>query len=107
MAKISFRHNGASLGFRELNWGITRLGRANDNDIKVDHPSLSSHHCEIELGLDFLVIRDCGSTNGSFLDGQRFTETRLEPGQALRFGDVEVTVERSLEAVSVPAIEVQ
>lgn len=107
MAKISFRYNGASLGLRELNWGVTRLGRADDNDIKVDHSSISSHHCELELGLDFLAIRDCGSTNGSFIDGQRITEARIEPGQSLRLGDVEVTIERSLDAVSVPEIELK
>jgi hypothetical protein len=105
MAKIWFRSNGISTAPRELNWGTTRLGRAEDNDLRLDHPSISSHHCQIELGLDFVLIRDLGSTNGTFIDGQRVAEARLEPGQALRLGDVEVLVERSLAQITVPEPE--
>jgi len=105
MAKIWFTSNGISTTPRELNWGLTRLGRSEDNDLKLDHPSISSHHCQIELGLDFVRIRDLGSTNGTFIDCQRIQEARLEPGQTLRLGDLEVVIERSLASITVPQVE--
>ena len=104
MAKIWFKCDGNSTTPRELNWGVTRLGRSDDNDVKVAHTSVSWHHCQIELGLDFVVIRDLGSTNGTFIDEQRIREARLEPGQTLRLGEVEAVVERSLDHVTVPEI---
>jgi hypothetical protein len=105
MARIWFKCDGVSTAPRELNWGVTRIGRAADNDVKLDHPSVSSHHCQIELGLDFLVVRDLGSTNGTFINGQPIQQARLEPGQTLRLGDVEAVIERSLDPVSVPKLE--
>jgi hypothetical protein len=102
MATISFRFGGVTTTPRELNWGVTRIGRADDNDVKLNHPSISAHHCQIELGLDFLLVRDLGSTNGTFIEGQPVREARLEPGQSLRLGDVEAVIERSLDPVSVP-----
>ena len=92
---------------QELNWGITRIGRASDNDVVISHPSISYHHCEIELGLDVLIVRDCDSTNGTFVNEQKIKEARVEPGQGIRFGQVAVRVEWSRESVVVPKPEVQ
>ncbi len=105
MAKIWFKSNGISTAPRELNWGVTRLGRAEDNDLRLDHASISSHHCQIELGLDFVLIRDLGSTNGTYIDGQRIQEARLEPGQTLCLGEIEAVVERAFGPVTVPQVE--
>lgn len=90
---------------RELNWGTTRIGRAADNDIAIAHASLSQRHCEIELGLGYLRVRDLGSTNGTFVADQGVTEAPLSPGDRLRLGLVTAVVEWSQEDVSVPVIE--
>jgi hypothetical protein len=105
MAKIFIQQEGAAVLPKELNWGITRIGRGGDNDIVIDHSSVSYHHCELELGLDYLVVRDCGSTNGTFVNGRRVADARLEPGQPIRFGQVPATVEWSCEEVHVPEIQ--
>lgn len=105
MARLTIHLEGRNARPMELNWGITRIGRGADNDIVIDHPSVSTRHCEFELGLDFLAVRDCGSTNGTFINGQQATEAQLDPGQTLRLGHVPVTVEWSREQVSVPVIE--
>lgn len=89
-----------------LNWGITRVGRADDNDFIIRHPSISAHHAEIELGLDFIRVRDCDSTNGTFVENQRVDGvTSIAPGQHLRFGDIPALIEQSQETVAVPSIE--
>jgi pSer/pThr/pTyr-binding forkhead associated (FHA) protein len=104
MASIHFRVGDRSLGSRDLNWGVTRIGRARDNDLVIDHPSVSTHHCELVLGLDSLVVRDCASTNGTFVDGKAVRESELHPGQVLRFGEIEGRLEYSEDRVSVPEL---
>jgi pSer/pThr/pTyr-binding forkhead associated (FHA) protein len=105
MARLFFQLDGANIGPKELNWGVTRVGRGEDNDVIIQHASVSYHHCELELGLDFLIVRDCGSTNGTFVANQPVKEARLEPGQPVRFGQVPVTLEWSREQVNVPKVE--
>ena len=106
MARLLIQTEGGPPESKELNWGITRVGRGNDNDIVITHPSVSYHHCEFELSLDLLVLRDVGSTNGTFVNDQKIQEVRVQPGQRIRFGQVLSTVEWVRESVVVPTIEV-
>ena len=105
MARLHIQLEGAPVLSKELKWGVTRIGRHEDNDVVIPHASLSQHHCEMELGLDFLKVRDLGSTNGTMVADQAVTEAFLAPGERLRFGQVSATVEWSQESVNVPAIE--
>jgi FHA domain-containing protein len=58
------------------------------------HTQISRAHAEIYWVGDVLYVRDCCSTNGTYVDGERVdTPRRLVPGQRLRLGlDVAVTV---------------
>src|SRR5574337_585809 len=47
-----------------------RLGRGLDNHFQIEHPSVSAAHCELVLGNDGVRVRDCDSTNGTFVDGK-------------------------------------
>ena len=51
--------------------GTLRIGRAGDADLVVDDPDLSRIHAELAVGPDGVTLRDCGSTNGSSIDGRR------------------------------------
>ena len=64
---------------------ITVLGRGTDADIRVEDPGVSRKHCEIVVGTPALV-RDMNSTNGTFLDGQRITESALADGSVVKIG---------------------
>ena len=64
---------------------ITRLGRGTDVDIRVEDPGASRNHCEIVLG-QTVYLRDLGSTNGTFLDGERVTEIPLYDGAVVHIG---------------------
>ena len=64
---------------------ITVLGRGTDADIRVEDPGVSRKHCEIVVGTPALV-RDLNSTNGTFLDGQRITESALADGAVVKIG---------------------
>ena len=39
------------------------------------------------------MIRDLNSTNGSFINGEKITETVLKPGQTLKLGNVELRID--------------
>jgi pSer/pThr/pTyr-binding forkhead associated (FHA) protein len=86
----------------ELKGEVTTIGRLEDNSFQVPDPSVSSHHCEVQLKGQDLHIRDLDSTNGSFISGQRITEAVLKPSQVLRLGQVEIRFEGDTPAVAQP-----
>jgi hypothetical protein len=47
----------------------TKLGRAETADVLLPHESVSELHAEIEFDGQGFVLRDCGSTNGTLVDG--------------------------------------
>jgi len=108
MAKLVILNQGLSGHSYDLKVGRTTIGRVDDNSFEISDPSVSSHHCEIHWrGGDAkeAFFRDLGSTNGSFLNGERIAEGVLTPGQSLRLGYVELSfVDDSAGAVPVPPI---
>jgi pSer/pThr/pTyr-binding forkhead associated (FHA) protein len=107
MARLIVKNGELSKPFIDLKWGVTRLGRAEDNDFPIDHPSVSSHHCEVTLDLNAVSVRDLGSTNGTFVNGQPVQQAALASGQSLLIGDVEFVLEHSSVAVAVPTVPVE
>src|SRR5215471_7558482 len=71
-----------------LRAGINHLGRSENNDFQVTHPSVSGSHCQITVTEKETLIRDLGSTNGTFVQGTPVIEAALENGQSVRLGDV-------------------
>ena len=69
---------------------ITVLGRDNTADVILDDPGISRQHTEIRVTTDgpHLVanIRDLGSTNGTFVNGERITSQRLTDGDRVNVG---------------------
>lgn len=64
------------------------VGRGNDVHLRMTHPSVSQKHAELTIENDFLVVRDCGSRNGTFVNGTRVTNPRqLMPSDLVQFGD--------------------
>ena len=68
----------------------TTIGRVEDNSFQIAEPSVSSHHCEVLLKGNDVVVKDLNSTNGTFINGEKITEAPLKPGQILRLGQVEI-----------------
>jgi pSer/pThr/pTyr-binding forkhead associated (FHA) protein/CheY-like chemotaxis protein len=62
------------------------IGRGVKNSLYMPDSGVSRYHAElIRLGKDFL-LRDLGSTNGSFVNDERISEHLLMDGDLLRFG---------------------
>lgn len=72
---------------------VTRLGRGADVDVRIDEPSVSRSHAQILVGAD-IVIRDDGSSNGTFVDGVQVRECALRDGSVIRLGLVSFTLRR-------------
>jgi hypothetical protein len=70
--------------------GANSIGRADSNDFKINHPSVSSAHCQIEVNNHLAVLRDTGSTNGTFVAGSPVQEGQLQHGQVVQLGGVEM-----------------
>ena len=71
------------------------VGRLEDNNFQIPAPSVSSHHCELILRGNDVVVKDLDSTNGTFINGEQVTEQMLPIGQTVRFGSVEARLEAS------------
>src|SRR5881396_874342 len=80
-------------GAFELEPGFNTLGRNPTNDFRVHDVTVSSFHCEIVVSEDSVLVRDLGSTNGTYIDGQPVQEAPLSPGQILRLGSAELRLE--------------
>src|SRR5690242_19619585 len=102
MAKLEIKTAGLGHQVIELRLGVNRLGRAADNDVQLEHPSVSATHCELLLGCGPIAVRDCGSTNGTFVDGAPVQTATLLAGQTLRLGGVELLLADAQVPVSIP-----
>lgn len=57
------------------------------------------------LRADEVILRDCDSTNGTYLGGLLIREATLSAGQTFRAGDVEFLVESTEVKVAIPEVE--
>src|SRR5258706_7297401 len=70
------------------------VGRHPTNDLVLSDPSVSSVHLEIvRRAGGHVLIRDAGSTNGSWIGDHRILEIELGPGATMRVGDSILRVE--------------
>jgi hypothetical protein len=74
----------------ELGGALIGIGRASDNDVIVDDPMVSRHHCQLKLQHGAYSFTDLGSRNGSTVNGQVVSQVALGPGDVIRVGDTEI-----------------
>ena len=80
--------------FRLRPGAVKTLGRAPRADFVVDAALVSRLHCRLTAGADMLEVVDLKSTNGTYVNGKRIDKARLDAGDRLRLGRVELKVER-------------
>jgi pSer/pThr/pTyr-binding forkhead associated (FHA) protein len=72
----------------DLDKDVVTLGRDITNDIVINDPEVSRHHLRFARGADGYNMEDLGSTNGTFVNGQRMTGVRpLNRGDMVGLGE--------------------
>ncbi len=74
---------------------IVFIGRHADCDVRIDSKKISRRHCAIVQLADRLVIRDLGSTNGVYWNGQRVEEAVLAPRDEIQIANLHYQVQPS------------
>lgn len=70
----------------ELKQGTNVIGRGSDVDVRISDNGASRKHLEIDWNGSEALARDLGSTNGSKVNGQRFSEAKLTPETVITVG---------------------
>ncbi len=105
MAKLLLKLEGFGDKVIELRLGPNRFGRSPENDVQIEHSTVSAEHCEILLSDKGVLLRDCDSTNGTFVDGRPVKRAKLSAGQIVSLGDVDLLVETTDVTIAIPKFE--
>jgi pSer/pThr/pTyr-binding forkhead associated (FHA) protein len=80
---------------------VVNIGRGDYNDVVIADPSVSTMHAKLQRREAIWILTDLGSTNGTFVEGERLTgEAPLSPGITIRFGDISALFEPLDETVA-------
>ncbi len=67
-----------------------KVGRKEDCDIRLDEPSVSSTHAKVVYSEEQWKVINLLSSNGTFVNGDKVSESDVFPGDRIRFGGVEL-----------------
>jgi sigma-B regulation protein RsbU (phosphoserine phosphatase) len=77
----------------------TTVGRSDDNDLPLEDPFSSGHHLQIVCSEDGFQIRDCGSKNGTFLNGKKLAgEVQLKKGDEILVGSTRIIFDKEVSS---------
>lgn len=69
----------------QLQLGINKVGRANDNSIVIKNQNVSRYHAEIEVKRRSWILKDLGSRNFTFVNQEKINQSKLKSGDEIRF----------------------
>jgi pSer/pThr/pTyr-binding forkhead associated (FHA) protein/tetratricopeptide (TPR) repeat protein len=73
-------------------WPVSKteviIGRGQENDVVVDHRSLSRQHAKIVLNGSQYRVVDFNSSNGTLVNGERYAQVDLKRGDVIELGHV-------------------
>jgi FHA domain-containing protein/B-box zinc finger protein len=93
MPRLKVNPNSPAAWEIELKPGTNSIGRGLHNDFKLEDPGVSGSHCQIVVNEGHVILRDLGSTNGTFVDRAPVREAVLQSGQTIHLGGVELLFE--------------
>jgi transcriptional regulator with GAF, ATPase, and Fis domain len=69
---------------------VLRIGKSDENDLCLPEDTVSRYHFEILRDAKGYLVRDLGSTNGTFLDGAEIREAYIRAGSVITAGTVQI-----------------
>lgn len=63
------------------------IGRHTDCKVRIPDPSVSRQHCEVSLSDGKIMLRDLGSSNGTYVNRKRITQIELSAGDMIAVGN--------------------
>jgi DNA-binding NtrC family response regulator len=84
-----------------LQKALISIGTLPENDLVLTDATVSRKHAVVEERSDGYLLRDLGSTNGSFLDNVKIREGYITPGSVIRLGQTEISFSPLEERIEV------
>lgn len=73
---------------------VITIGRRLENDLVIDDPRVSRLHAELRAVEGHYVLCDRNSTGGTFVNGNRVSETIIYPNDTISLGGVKLTFQQ-------------
>jgi pSer/pThr/pTyr-binding forkhead associated (FHA) protein len=70
---------------------VTSVGRGTEGDVFLDDITVSRKHAVVERRTDGWYVRDLGSLNGTYVNGEQVDETKLASGDEVQIGKFKLT----------------
>lgn len=100
--KLIVRFNGRKIDELIISRDVFSIGRKNDNDLRLEDTTVSSHHAKLVMKSGGLFIEDCDSTNGTLVNGVQISDKLLADGDVVMIGKytlVNETIEQESASV--------
>src|ERR1700681_2943541 len=107
MPKLLIKTEGGTRVPHELAEELITIGRGPDNAIRLEDPSVSGRHAQLQRVGDIYRLKDLDSTNGTLMNGQKINETALRFGDRIRFGKIEALFESDVSDQTQPLPELR
>lgn len=89
VARLDFKIGSLAGQSFSLNQNVFKIGRRQDNDLIIDDKTVSGYHSEIHFDGKNYTIVDKGSTNGTYVNGNKISQQRLFSGDTIKIGSNE------------------
>ncbi|MCG2725575.1 MAG: FHA domain-containing protein [Elusimicrobia bacterium] len=83
MPKLLLKFESSVIKEINLDKPLFSIGRKPDNDIVLEHTTVSGYHCKIYDAGGSFFVEDLGSTNGTFLNGKKILKSGLHQNDAV------------------------
>ena len=91
MPKLTLLIGRKAMQVYDLDKETILIGREDDADVVIDNPSVSRKHAQIKKEGSGWVVQDLGSSNGTFLHGEKITAPQpVKEGDEIGFGKFSV-----------------
>ena len=84
---VMFRPDGHRRSF-SITRDMSVIGRREDCDLRIPLSDVSRKHCRMILNGETIKVEDLGSSNGTYVNGERIQQAEISAGDTLQVGPV-------------------